>query len=89
MDEESKRGVGRPRERTAPPRSFGAWLAQARRTAGFSPAELAAKAGVGVASVHRWEGGSPPPALAVVMRVVAALGLRLADFEEFSHESGK
>lgn len=48
-----------------------------RRRQGMDQRTLALVAGVGVRSVHRVEHGEPTVRLDVLMRILAALGLRL------------
>ena len=53
-------------------------LRGARRQAGLSQAELAARAGTSQATVSAYEGGRKAPSVATLDRLLAATGMRLA-----------
>lgn len=58
---------------------FPARLTRLRTAAGLRPADLARAAGVSRQAVHRWETGAALPSRASVLRLAAALGVRVED----------
>jgi transcriptional regulator with XRE-family HTH domain len=60
--------------------ALGAKLASARAERGWSLAELARRAGVSTASVHKIEKGGMTPTIATLMKVAAALGTSVSYF---------
>ena len=58
---------------TEPVHPFAAALRTARDAAGLTQAELAAKCGVTVTTVSRWESGSNPPAIKAMRKLRKAL----------------
>jgi transcriptional regulator with XRE-family HTH domain len=60
--------------------ALGAKLAAARAERGWSLAELARRAGVSTASVHKIEKGGMTPTIATLMKVAAALGTSVSYF---------
>ena len=65
--------------------TVGARLKQGRRRAGLRQADLAAAAGVGIATVRRIEQGAMEPRLATARKLAAALGVR-AEWLVFGEE---
>lgn len=59
---------------------LGAKLAMARAERGWSLAELARRAGVSTASVHKIEKSGMTPTIATLMKVAAALGTSVSSF---------
>ena len=64
-----KRGRGRPKSYEPPPESFAAQLARARRAAGMTQIQLAARVGVCEGTVKSWECERSAPSLAHVARL--------------------
>ncbi|MGH9379885.1 MAG: helix-turn-helix domain-containing protein [Thermoanaerobaculia bacterium] len=68
----------------------GLLIREARRRAGLTQAELAARLGTTQSAVARWEGGAHEPAFATVARAVRACGLdpqvRLVEADD--HDDG-
>ncbi len=60
--------------------ALGAKLAAARAERGWSLAELARRAGVSTASVHKIEKSGMTPTIATLMKVAAALGTSVSSF---------
>jgi len=60
--------------------ALGAKLAQARAERGWSLAELARRAGVSTASVHKIEKSGMTPTIATLMKIAAALGTNVSYF---------
>ena len=60
--------------------ALGAKLAMARAERGWSLAELARRAGVSTASVHKIEKSGMTPTIATLMKVAAALGTSVSSF---------
>lgn len=60
--------------------ALGAKLASARAERGWSLAELARRAGVSTASVHKIEKSGMTPTIATLMKVAAALGTSVSSF---------
>jgi len=60
--------------------ALGAKLAMARAERGWSLAELARRAGVSTASVHKIEKSGMTPTIATLMKVAAALGTSVGSF---------
>ena len=61
--------------------ALGAKLAAARAERGWSLAELARRAGVSTASVHKIEKSGMTPTIATLMKVASALGMTEAQCE--------
>jgi transcriptional regulator with XRE-family HTH domain len=61
--------------------TFGEKLKQLRKRAGFTPEELAARAGVNVVSIYAWERGATAPLLSSTQRLAKALGVSISAFE--------
>src|SRR5918998_5998759 len=60
--------------------ALGAKLGQARAERGWSLAELARRAGVSTASVHKIEKSGMTPTIATLMKIAAALGTNVSYF---------
>ena len=63
------RGRGRPKSYTPPEGSFAASLARARRAAGMTQIQLAARVGVCEGTIKSWECERSAPSLARVARL--------------------
>jgi len=81
--------LARPEHKITPPTlpdiertvsALGAKLAQARAERGWSLAELARRAGVSTASVHKIEKSGMTPTIATLMKIAAALGTNVSYF---------
>lgn len=81
--------LARPARKITPPTlpdiertvsALGAKLAQARAERGWSLAELARRAGVSTASVHKIEKSGMTPTIATLMKIAAALGTNVSYF---------
>jgi transcriptional regulator with XRE-family HTH domain len=81
--------LGQPERKITPPSlpdiertvsALGAKLGQARAERGWSLAELARRAGVSTASVHKIEKSGMTPTIATLMKIAAALGTNVSYF---------
>ena len=63
------------------PTDIGAMVRARRRVAGLDQAELAALAGVSRLWINQVEKGKPGASLGLVLRTLAALGIKLTAFE--------
>jgi transcriptional regulator with XRE-family HTH domain len=81
--------LARPERKITPPSlpdiertvsALGAKLGQARAERGWSLAELARRAGVSTASVHKIEKSGMTPTIATLMKIAAALGTNVSYF---------
>ena len=82
VDRQTERSVAPPTlpdiERTVS--ALGAKVAQSRAERGWSLAELARRAGVSTASVHKIEKSGMTPTIATLMKIAAALGTNVSYF---------
>ncbi|MFI9407375.1 helix-turn-helix domain-containing protein [Nocardia sp. NPDC052316] len=67
----------RSRDEPGPLASFGPFIADRRRTLGLTQIDVADLADVGISSIQHLEAGRTSPSLAIVLRVLNALGLTL------------
>ncbi|MEV2219639.1 helix-turn-helix domain-containing protein [Nocardia vinacea] len=67
----------RSRDEMGPLTSFGAFIAERRRSLGLTQIDLSDLADVGVSSVRTLEAGQTSPTLAITLRILDALGLTL------------
>jgi transcriptional regulator with XRE-family HTH domain len=56
------------------PKTLGARIRTARKTAGLTARELSIAVNVGENTVYRWERGATKPTLAVLARIAATIG---------------
>lgn len=67
---------------------LGEKVAAARRAAGISMAELAARSGVAASTVHKVEAGVMVPGVAVLLKIAAGLGRPVSGFLDDSPATG-